>query len=489
MSTTGSISFSHRWHTLLFVGGILLLSLKFFWPLFYFDLPLGYDTGIYRYLFLRYSEAFPPFTFPDLPPWAREHPPGLFLFSTLLLRLGVPVDWLLGWMWSLFSVLLAACVSVVVWRKRGRGVGIVTLLLFALAPVYYDGFAAMYWKTFAALLWTTLSFYFVERRKWFGGSVFAFLTLITHQQTGLLFVLVILSWLFLSACSSWFLGNFSRRHFLIFLVGSAVLLGLVALFYGRFFDDVVGRLLPLLFQGSSAPPGSFPPPDFYLRHSWPLLLFGMLGVLSDLRRERWTPEQLTLLWSFLFIALRLIFYRRFFLQFEFFLLPFAALAIAILWQRSSSLLLRGSIVVLLLVQSVFSLQVMAQRTPTVSPQVFAAVRSLPTSVPDRALVLTLEPTTTPFLRGWLPTYRIGGPGLFDSSWSEEQWERFLLGNPVERRTLLATLLGPVFLFASPEFTSLYGVDAERFLADPCFEKIGADFLYNVKEQCIMAPQL
>ncbi|MBI2523749.1 hypothetical protein HYW11_00830 [Candidatus Peregrinibacteria bacterium] len=143
--------------------GLLLLFLKFFWPLFYFNLPLGYDAGIYRYLFLQYGEAFPPFTFPDLPPWAREHPPGLFLFSSLLLHLGVPVDWLVGWMWNLFPILLAVCFSVVAWRKWGRAVGIVTLLLFAFAPAYYDGFAAMYWKTFAALLWMVLSFSFLER--------------------------------------------------------------------------------------------------------------------------------------------------------------------------------------------------------------------------------------------------------------------------------------------------------------------------------------
>ncbi|OGJ68236.1 hypothetical protein A2947_01960 [Candidatus Peribacteria bacterium RIFCSPLOWO2_01_FULL_54_110] len=347
----------------------------------------------------------------------------------------------------------------------------------------------MYWKTFAALLWTTLSFSFLERRQWFLGSVFAFLTVITHQQTGLLFMLATVSWLFLSACSSWLLVGFSRRHFLTFLVGSAAFLSLVVLFYGQLFGDIIGRLLPLLFQGSRAPPGSFPPPDFYLRHSWPLLLFGFLGVLRDLRRERWTPEQLTLLWSFLFIALRLIFYRRFFLQFEFFLIPFAALSIGLLWQRWSSPLLRGSIVVLILVQSVSSLQVMVQRVPAVSAHVFAAAQSLQASLPDQALVLTLEPMTTPFLRGWLPAHRVGGPGLFDSLWSEEQWEQFLLGTSMERRGLLATLPGPVFLFISPEFFSLYGADVERFLADPCFEKGDQAFLYGVKEQCVMSPQL
>lgn len=467
----------------------LLLFLKFFWPLFHFDLPLGYDAGIYRYLFLRYSDAFPPFTFPDLPPWAAEHPPGLFLFSTLLLRLGVPVDWLVGWIWNLFPILLALCASVIAGRKFGRGAAAVTLFLFALAPAYYDGFAAMYWKTFAALLWMVLSFSCLERRQWLWGSLFAFLTLITHQQTGLLFALATFSWLFLSLGSSWFLGGFTPRRVLQFFVGGTAILGLVALFYGRLFDDVVGRLLPLLLQGSSAPAGNFPSPDFYLHSSWPLLLVGFMGVFRDLRRGRWTLWQLTLLWSFLFIALRLIFYRRFMLQFEFFLLPFTASAIVLLWQGFPSFLVRGSVVVLLLMQSVLSLQVMTQRIPPMSAEVFAAAQSLPVFLPDRALLLTLEPTTTPLLRGWLPTHRIGGPGLFDSSWSEEEWETFLLGEPAERLALLQSLPGPVFLFASPEFSSLYGNDAKRFLADPCFEKMEVEFLYRVKSECMAGEEV
>lgn len=469
-----------------FVCGLALslLFLKFFWPFFQFDLPLGYDAGIYRYLFLRYGEALPPFMFPDLPPWAAEHPPGLFLFSSLFLRLGIPVDWLLGWMWNLVPIILAACASVIAGRKWGRGVAIVTLFLFTLAPAYYDGFAAMYWKTFAALLWMVLSFSFLERRQWFLGGLFAFLTLITHQQTGLLFALATFSWLLLSLGSSWFPGGVTPRRVLQCVVGGSAILGFSALFYGRLFDDVVGRLLPLLLQGSSAPAGNFPSPDFYLRFSWPLLLLGFVGVFRDLRRGRWTLWQLTLLWSFLFIALRLIFYRRFMLQFEFFLLPFAASALVLLWQKFPSLLVRGSVVVLLLMQSVLSLQVMTQRIPPVSAEVFVAAQSLPVFLPDRALVLTLEPTTTPLLRGWLPAHRIGGPGLFDSSWSEEEWETFLLGEPAERLALLRSLPGPVFLFASPEVHSLYGADAERFLADPCFEKMEAEFVYRVKRECL-----
>lgn len=64
--------------------GILLLA-KFLWPLFAYDIPLGYDPGLYRYLFLQYAESIKDFTLPELLPWASEHPPGLFVLAAPLL--------------------------------------------------------------------------------------------------------------------------------------------------------------------------------------------------------------------------------------------------------------------------------------------------------------------------------------------------------------------------------------------------------------------
>src|SRR5690242_15865719 len=79
------------------VGLIILLTIKFLWPLFQYHIPLGYDAGIYRYLFVRHAQGFPPFWLGPIDPWAKGHPLGLFFFSTILMRIGVPVDWLIGW--------------------------------------------------------------------------------------------------------------------------------------------------------------------------------------------------------------------------------------------------------------------------------------------------------------------------------------------------------------------------------------------------------
>src|SRR3989344_4303219 len=134
-----------RWLELSAVGLILLLLDKFLWPLFLYRIPLGFDVGIYRYLFLQHAEGFPPFIIAPMDVWALGHPLGLFFFSTLLMKLGVPVEWLLGWIWNLVPVVLAAVLAWVTGKREGRAIGVLTLLMALLSIAYFDGFAMMYW--------------------------------------------------------------------------------------------------------------------------------------------------------------------------------------------------------------------------------------------------------------------------------------------------------------------------------------------------------
>lgn len=82
---------------LLIVLGMIVLCAKYAWSVFAFPgVPFGYDAGIYRYLFLAHAQGFPPFILAPMAEWAQSHPLGLFFFSSIALKLGLPVDWLLG---------------------------------------------------------------------------------------------------------------------------------------------------------------------------------------------------------------------------------------------------------------------------------------------------------------------------------------------------------------------------------------------------------
>jgi len=468
----------------------LALLAKFFWTLIVYDVPLGYDPGFYRYLFVRHADAFPPFVLAELDPWARGHPLGLFFFTTILLRLGLPVDWLLGWIWNLFPVLVALSLAWVIGRREGKWTGVCVLIAALLSVAYFDGFAAMYWKTYASLFWLVWTVHALERRSWWSVPL-GILTVATHHQTGFLFGLMLISWLVLPlipvsrSTQKTIVGRLSKRDFLVVGGIGLLIFAIGLLWYLPVWQDAVLVHLPALLQNDGSASGSFPPASFYLRTSGILLLLGAVGWVRSVQRERWTLWQLGVLWSFLFVALRLFFYRRFFLQLDFFLLPFAAAAMVEIWHRFTRINFRLLLAVLIVVQGLVMQQVMLTRVPLVDAGTFNAAIELADIVPREGFVLGLENESVVVLRGWLPDHHVGGPGLFEVFWSQQQWESFLLGTHEDRVFLLSPLPQPTYLFVSALFLSYYGPFADDFLGDPCFEPTDNTHVYRVT--CVPLP--
>lgn len=464
-------------------GGIVFvlivgLVVKYGWSLFVFDLPMGYDVGFYRYLFIRHAEGLPPFITASLDPWARGHPLGLFFLSSLLVQLGIPVDWLIGWMWNACAVLLLCTFSWISGKRYGPMIGMWTLVAALLSISTFDGFAAMYWKTIASMLWMILALFAIERRSWV-AVFFGLFTVITHHQTGLLFGLVVLSYFllpffpFVRPTRSLSLRSVSLRD--VAIVGGAgcsvIVLGLLA--YAPIWKDAVLQHLPALLGETEAASGSFPPALFYVQVEAIVLFFGALGMYWNICKERWTVWQLPVLWSLLFVVLHLLFYRRFFLQFEFFLLPFVAIGLDRVWQAWKDTRVRVAVLVLLLIQGFVMQQAIRRHGPLLEQETFTGIiQGIESGFPDDAFLLGLENMSPVILRGWYPYARVGGPGLFDAPWSEEQWRTILLGSNSERAAILESLRGPLYLFVTPYFRRYYGEYAEIFLQDPCLHRVG-----------------
>jgi len=469
------------WIVIALVVGLVC---KFFWPLLTFHLPLGYDTGMYRYLFLRHAEGFPPFWITDLEPWARAHPLGLFMFTSVFLRLGVPVDWLIGWVWNLFAVVLLCTYAWVSGKRYTPSIGVWTLAAALLSIATFDGFSAMYWKTFASLFWMILAFRSIEKRSLW-AIPFGILTVITHNQTGLLFGLVLVSYAVLPFIP-WVqpshrmqFKGVDLRHITALILGGLLIFGIGLLAYLPVWKDAVTSLLPALLGQTEAASGSFPPALHYVEREAVILLFAAIGFVLSVRRERWSLWQLSVIWSFLFVTLHLLFYRRFFLQLEFFLLPFAGIGFHAVWCRWKDLGVRLAIVGVLVVQLVVMQRTIVTAKPTLDAETFDGIIQGEDFIPANALILALENDSPVVLRGWFPHQPVGGPGLFDSTWTQDQWGAFLVGSHEERVALLQQIKQQVYIFTSPFFRKYYAEYAVAFLKDPCFEQVADTMYYRV----------
>ncbi|MCF7844894.1 MAG: hypothetical protein K9M03_03650 [Kiritimatiellales bacterium] len=466
-----------RWVLLAIVGLLILVVSKFFYSLWRFDLPLGYDPGMYRYLFIKYSEALRSFSLPELRPWAQEYPAALYIITSPFIAFGVPVDWFLGWIWSVMTIALLCAYAVIFAKREGKAVGIVMLLLGLLSIAYFDGFAQMYWKTYVALLFMILAFHFFEKKSpWM--VLFGALTIMTHNQTGLIFALALITWWIVRVPKQWRDPLF-RKLTLAFAV--VALLGFI--WYLPNWERVFWSPFKSIFllRGDAAPGGHFPPANFYIKHGGILLAIGIAGWLMRFRKEKNSVWILAPLICSLFIIFKLVFYRRFYLQFDFFLLPFAAIALVHLWGKKKRNIIRIIIVVLIVVQAGMSVTQMLRWDLKFSSTELEDIKSIPQYIEDDASIIALENFSAVWLLGWLPDYYTGGPGLFDfPEWDYKDWEYFLLGSHDDRVRLISRIeQRPLYFMSSTLFHRYYGKRIREFLADDCFEKVEGAPLYKV----------
>jgi hypothetical protein len=451
----------------IFTFGILLLG-KFLAPLFLFDVPLGYDPGIYRYLFLQYAESIRHFSLPELAPWALEYPPGLFVLAAPLLIAGLPVDVLIGWMWNLVPVLLACVLAWVMYKREGRAVGVCVLLIALLSQAYFDGFFAMYYKVYVSLILTVCTYHFAEKLSmWFIPCALA--AVMIHQQTGLILTLALGIWWILSLKTRWKDPVF--RKLSVALVVSAVI---ALLWYLPQWERAIWSPLKsiILLRGDNAPAGAFPDASFYVRTMGIVLMLGIFGMIINLRKERGSLWQLSVLVCAIFIIGKLVFYKRFYLQLDFFLMPFAAIALVWIWKHASTIWARAFLVLVLVVQAIVGLQSMKLRTPIFGASELSQIKALAEVIEPDAAVIAMENISGMWLRGWLPSHAVGAPGLFDyPDWKYEDWEVFIDGSRSERRSLLGGLQGPVYFFLSPTFIYFYGDRAKLVIEDPCLTSV------------------
>jgi hypothetical protein len=509
------------------------LFLKYFYTYFlFYGVPFGYDAGIYRFLFIREAAGLPPFFTPALPEWAKSHAPGLFFFSSLLLKLGMSPDLLIGWVWNLIPVGLVLTLAGVVRKKEGDLAGMFVLFCALVSTVQFAGFTMMYYKVFIALLTCTFSFYFFSKHS-FWWVLFGMLTIAMHQQIGLIFVLATLSSILSQAFFSpknqlrrdlplwiltcvlgglWYVPTYQRSLFdilpqvldattlLVAGIALAVLFVFIALL--RFLPRLDRRFLWILPSALGvivllALPFTSEAPEFFARYmlsrsgsvsgsflsfteyfylSAPLLCFGVIGLVLSTKKYKGTPEQFAAFWCGIAVVSLFFFYRRFLLPLDFFLLPFAAYTCVTLWKNKMMGRLFVSFV--LLAQGGLMIAQVYAADPHVEREWLQAFSKLHESIPAGSTVVVMD-SLAPWVLGYLPDAEVSGPGIFDSR-PYDEWEKFLLGSESDRTVFLTQYPLGTYFYASELFRAYYPPSVLSVLDHPCLESLPMRGLFKIR---------
>lgn len=469
--------FTAQKHTpyIICVALFTVLAVKFLYPIATVTGPIAYDTGINRYLFLRYAEAFP--VLPDLASWSKEHPPLLFYFVAPFVKFGLPVDWVIGWMWNLFCIGLIVIYMLVVASERSEKEAVALLAMAVMSRAYFDGFAAMYWKNYAAFLLLILCYHFASRRQWYAVPLLV-LCMLTHHVTGLVGLVSLGAWWTVSGLR----GEWKKRIWITGTAGGLLIIVIGGGWYALVHREFLVYQLKLIFGLADVPVygGAFPDLKTYLKYAPVTLLLGLLGFVMSWRKTVVSPWQYGVLCCMAFVLLKLYFHNRFFLQLDFLLMYFGARALVALYDQNVDKRIRYVATGVIALQMVLGLSHVNSAQARHKPEVPMMVDDIPSHVESDAKLLVPENQSAPVVLGWVPELTVWAPGLYGFGWNQDQWNRFVFGEHDERAEVAKTLPSKTYVVITPTFFSIYSDrDARAFIDDPCFETVERTILLRV----------
>jgi hypothetical protein len=418
------------------------------------NVPLGYDPGIYLYIFKKFSEVSL-LKYTSLPNWIVGSEPGIAIFVRLvtfgkipLIEKGLIPLIILSSIFLFFSVWLLAKK---IWDRK---TALWTVFFLSISAVQYRAYWYYYLKNIAALSFLSLTIYFLLSTSYF-AIPFAILIFYLHRPTSIFLIVILLTGLIFE----------KRKRKFYFIVTLVSLITAVPYYLSTFKLTVLPLLKPILTINSSGGSGTFYNLLPALGLSLIYLPFALWGILKQGKEKKILLAPLIL--SLIVVIFKLFFNRRVIIFADFFLLLFAGWAANQFFSSQTKLrrLLKFSYLAL----CVIFIGVFVEKTakPLIFPDEFSEIKLLNETEPD-AYVLVTDQAYTPWAYGWSER-RVIAPGFGENDiyWTNNEWQEFWLSNNREtEKNLLLKLPKPLYIYdgdKKPLITPDFSTE--------CFERI------------------
>jgi len=439
---------------------VLFLVLRIL-PYFNNSVPLGYDAGIYLYLFN---------IFPKLPIWQMVgFSPGLFVFVYPFAKLFNSESFLIP-VSILSQIVLFFSVYLIPKKLTGEKIALLTSFLFTVSLIQFRTFWFFYVKNTFALALLLPALYFLSKKKVLPSIIFAVILSYFHLPTFLIYLVTIIA-----------LSFFDYKNLKFYL---KVFVGTMAIFSIYYLSTFNQTILPLLIPvlQSIAPykliatgslgsgrgtfyslPTSFLMTIFYL----PFAFYGIYVV----RKEQNIKPFLIALVVLLFIVLTGFFFSlRYFIPLDLFLILFAGIGLSFAIEKYKKQQDVFAFYFAVLALFIFAF-ILKTGQPLITSSVLGEIKDfkgikngylLSTSKEDNAWLLGY---TSLKLIAW----DFGGE---DKYWKQNEWQDFFGNIPVEKKlSLLDKLPKPLYIFINAKQLP-YSKD---IVTIPCIKKLSGHF--------------
>lgn len=375
-------------------------------PYFGNDIPLGYDAGIYKYLFDNGLSASDN--------WIYSGPTMELGFRILMLPFSfLPTNFQLTYLLGFFSVILGLSIYVVTKKYYGSDKALLALFIFSISTIQLKAFDFMYYKNIIAMSTALFAIAYKDNKK-----IFIPLMIVTgavHRPTffilGLSYAITIIA-------------NFFKAKD-IKILKNEVITGLIilagtALFYLGPYWVAITQLIKPVATSVGDSPGTFISFTSYQFSVLPYLPFAITGLILLLKKKDFNMITTWGLVSAIIVIFQFFFFNRFLIHLDIALIIFASVAI----KKNYALPILGVAGIILMLTVSTSLQ------PPINNEELSLIKELQ-NTPNGSYVMNTDKIYSPWVLAYSNRPTIS-PGLWDlNQHNQSQWKQFWNGENIK----------------------------------------------------------
>lgn len=409
---------------LIIIFVVLTIVITFFlryYPYYITQVPLGYDSGLYKYGFDTYISYLPYIPESTLPTWFKEmYPQGLFILADLIYVItGLQSIDILTIFTPLICSLMIIPIFSIAKKIAGNIGGLVSVSFYTLSVTQYILFQYGYIKNILGLFLLLICIILLQKER-YGILSLTYMSLsIFHRPQFLLMTLVLIC-LFIE-----------KRDYRVLL--TYLLAGIIMIPFWISRIDIVMEMTSGLLKNafinikssSNLQGGTFISMSKYTLISFPYMICGIMGVMYRAYTKKRDPVFYTTLITTIMIIFKIIFFNRFIATLDILLIILSGTTIMlVLFTDNKDAFCKKIILVLtiFLILTTWNTQTIISQKLSISE--LEDIKWIANKVPQNAYIFTTT-NDAPWLLGWTK-HSIVAPGLFHwDKYTEKEWKQYL----------------------------------------------------------------
>lgn len=438
-------------------------------PYFSSMIPLGYDPGVYRWIFTAYLHLSPWFHFGHVPYWIM-HEPLRGILTVLVNKLWISIDTRLTFWLGFFSLLWGFFVFLLT-KKYSKQAAIFAMIIFRVSIIQYHAFALCYYKQ---VLWidVMLALVLLRNNKKYRSSIPLLIALILlHRTTTLYLWVTSLIYILLQYFST---KKLNTKFILVWIISGAAWMVLYGPLFLRLIADFFHPLVSTIG-------GSWVQGDFFsmTQFRWFTMFLLALTLYAVYLKIKYKEYDLIFSWLFLGIVrtcIGLLNARRVELFLDLFMILMTGYALFHIFKKSKRRL-NGIVYIFVALQMVYYFWYVSENnTPLITKWEMQSIATLEAIIPVDGIVVVTDSAISPWIVWYANRDRIA-PGLSDINQrthaQRDQWRPANGQTKCEMFQVYKSLKRPLYIRQSRLFRE------ENIDWGACFELIREDNFHTL----------